>query len=421
MRKSLSRGSHQSEKKGGKKVKYDREWDVIIVGAGPGGSKCAHEFAKRGIKTLVIDRKQEIGTPKRCGEGLSMRWIKLTGQKPSSRWALQEIHGVILISPSGKKVEIDTRKTGQTGYIIERKMWEKELAAEAIRAGAKYMLKALVTDVVKDGEQVKGVKVRHEGRLLELKCKLVIAADGVDSLIARKAGLKTLMPASECDSGYQYEMAGVKLLDPHKMELYFGSEVAPRGYVWVFPKGKDVANVGIGIRGDLEKTAKEYLDEWIEKNHERFKNASILEVNAGVIPVTASSEKVGNGIIVIGDAARMVNPIHGGGIGASMEAGIIAAEIGSKAIKEGDVSAKRLSEYESKWETTRGKQFKKILLVRQFFEQLNDEQMEIIASAVEPDTIVELGHGKGLKNVLKTLLKTGPSAAKLALSFLKRV
>jgi digeranylgeranylglycerophospholipid reductase len=402
-------------------MKYDKKWDVIIVGGGPGGSKCAQEFANKKMKTLVIDRKQEIGPPKRCGEGLSMRWIKITGQKPDPRWALQEIHGAILISPSGKRIDIDTRPTGQTGYIIERKLWEKELAAEAIRAGAKYMLKALVTDVIKKDGTVTGVKVKHEGKKLELECKLLIAADGVDSIVARKAGLKTVMPASECDSGYQYEMVGIKPLDTHKMELYFGSEVAPRGYVWVFPKGKDIANVGIGIRGDLEKTAKEYLDEWIEKNSERFENASILEVNAGVIPVTASSEKVGEGIMVIGDAARMVNPIHGGGIGAAMEAGMIAAEVGTKAVKKGDVSKKALKEYEQKWEEVRGKQFKKILLVRQFFEQLNDEQMEIIAEAVDPETIVELGHGKGLKKILKTLAKTGPSATKLALSFLKRI
>ncbi|MCD6414868.1 MAG: NAD(P)/FAD-dependent oxidoreductase [Candidatus Diapherotrites archaeon] len=401
---------------------YDSSWDVIVVGAGPGGSKCAQEFAERGMKTLVIDRKQELGAPKRCGEGLSMRWIKITNQKPNPKWALQEIHGAILISPSGKRVEIDTRKTGQTGYIIERKMWEKELAAEAIRAGAKYMLKALVYDVIKEGEQVTGVKVKHEGKELELHSKLVIAADGVDSMVARYAGIKTSMPLTECDDGYQYEMAGVKLMDPHKMELYFGTDVAPRGYVWVFPKGNDTANVGVGIRGDLKKTAKEYLDEWIENNKEKFENASIIEVNAGVIPVTAAVEKkVTGGLMVIGDAARMVNPIHGGGIGSAMEAGMMAAEIGTKAIKEGDVSEERLKEYEEVWEETRGKEFKKILKVRQFFEKLNDEQMELIADAVDPETILELGHGKGLKTVLKIMVKKSPAAAKLAMSFLKNI
>lgn len=415
MPKSLPRRSNQ-----GDKMKYDKNWDVIVVGAGPGGSKCAQEFAKKGKKTLVIDRKQEIGTPKRCAEGLSARWFKIADQKPSPRWALQEIHGAILIAPSGKKVDIDTRKTQQTGYIIERKMWEKELAAEAIRAGAKYMLKALVYDLIKEDDYVTGVKVQQGQDKFELKAKLVIAADGVDSLVARHAGISTNMPTHECDSGYQYEMAGVKLLDKNKLELHFGKSVAPRGYVWVFPKGDDTANVGIGIRGDLEETAKEYLDKWIENNPERFKNASIIEINSGVVPVCAPiKQKVTNGLMVIGDAARMVNPIHGGGIGSALEAGMMAAEIGSKAIDEDNVSAERLKEYEVVWQETRGKQFEKILKVRKFFEQLNDDQLEMIADAVEPEALLELGHGKGLKNILKAMLKMGPSAAKLATNFLK--
>ena len=90
------------------------------------------------------------------------------------------------------------------------------------------MLKAYVHDLIKQGDNIAGVKVNQEGEELELHCKLLIAADGVDSIIARKAGLKTVMPLTECDSGYQYEMAGVKLLDEHKMELHFGKEVAPR-------------------------------------------------------------------------------------------------------------------------------------------------------------------------------------------------
>ncbi|MCD4740489.1 NAD(P)/FAD-dependent oxidoreductase [archaeon] len=403
-------------------MNYDKEWDVIIVGAGPGGNKCAEAFAKRGMKTIVIDRKQEIGTPKRCGEGLSMRWIKIAEQEPCPRWALQEIHGAILISPTGKKIEIDTRKTGQTGYIIERKMWEKELAANAIRAGAKYMLKALVTELIKKEDQIVGVKVNHESQDLKLHAKLVIAADGIDSLIARQAGLNTQLPLTECDSGYQYEMAGIKPLDPHKMELYFGNEVSPRGYVWIFPKSEDTANVGIGIRGDLDKTAKEYLDEWIEKNTERFEKASIIEINSGVIPVTAPiPEKVANGLMVIGDAARMVNPIHGGGIGSAMEAGMLAAEVGTNAIKENDLSANRLKEYQERWEELRGKEFKKILKVRQFFEKLDDEQMEIIADSVEPQTLLDLGHGKGLKKILAIMTQMGPASAKLAMSFLKKL
>lgn len=406
-------------------MNYDKEWDVIIVGGGPAGNMAAQEFAKRGMKTLVVDRKQQIGPPKRCGEGLSMRWVRIGKLKPNPRWALQEITGTMLVAPNGEKVYIDTGKTGQTGYIIERSQWEKMEAEKAIRNGAKYMLKALVTGLVMEGKTVKGVKVDREGNSEEYHARLVVACDGVDSLVGRYAGLRTAMPLSECDSGYQYEMANVPMENPNYMELYFGTNVAPRGYVWVFPKGKDVANVGIGISGTSTETAKKYLDAWIEANKERFKNASITEINAGVIPVTKPvDEFVGDGIMLVGDAARMVNPIHGGGMGAALEAAQMAAEVGAEAIKKGDTSKKALMAYQEMWQKKRGEEFKKILRVRHFVEKLDDDQFNIVAdlvkrSEIRPELLVDLGHGKGLAELVKTLIRASPSAAKFALSFLK--
>ncbi len=407
-------------------MKYDTNWDVIVVGAGPAGIKAGEELAKRGLKTLVIDRKQEIGAPKRCGEGLSDRWIAISGLEVDPTWARQRINGAILISPKGKQVWIDTEKIGKGGgYIIERKMWEKFLAANAIRAGAKFMLKANVHDVIKEDEYVKGIKVNYMGDELELRSKIVVAADGVDSRIGRMAGLNTTLPLVEMDSGFQYEMAGVKLLDPNKMELYFGSEIAPRGYIWVFPKGKDVANVGVGINGAHDKTARYYLDKWIEENEERFKDASVIEINAGGIPVTSPVEEfVGNGIMLTGDAARMVNPIHGGGMGTALEAAGMLADVAKDAISSGDVSKEKLQRYQDIWMEKHGDEFRKILKVRHFFEKLNDDQLEAIADMVlkgglTPDVLVDLGHGKGLTQIIKALIKASPSAAKFLMGFLK--
>ena len=404
---------------------YAPEWDVIIVGAGPAGNKAAQEFAKKKMSVLVIDRKQQIGPPKRCGEGLSMRWIKIGDQEPDPRWALQEITSTMLIAPNGKKVKIDTSKTNQTGYIIERSQWEKMEAEKAIRLGAKYMLKALVNGLVMDGEQVVGVKVSREGNDEEYRCKIVIACDGVDSVVGRYAGLHTAMPLSECDSGYQYEMANVPIDDQKCMELYFGKDVAPRGYVWVFPKGKDVANVGIGIASTDEETAKMYLDRWIEKHSSRFKKASVTEINAGVIPVTKPvDEFCGNGIMLVGDSARMVNPIHGGGMGPALEAAMMAAETGAKAIKAGDTSKKMLKPYQDTWEKVRGEEFAKILRVRHFVEKLGDEQFNALVELSEKEDFdtqlfVRLGRGKGLMDLAKVVMKATPSAAKFAMGFLK--
>ena len=407
-------------------MKYDIDWDVIVVGAGPAGIKAGEELVKRGLKTLVIDRKQEIGAPKRCGEGLSDRWIKIADLPVEPTWARQRINGAILVSPSGKIISVNTEELGKGGgYIIERKMWEKLLAAKAIRAGTKFMLKANVIDVIKEDGYVKGVKVNYMGDILELRTKIVVAADGVDSRIGRMAGLNTTLPLVEMDSGFQYEMAGVKLLDPNKMELYFGTEVAPRGYVWIFPKGDDVANVGIGINGNHDKTARYYLDKWIEEHKDRFEMASVIEVNAGGIPVTKPvDEFVGNGIMLTGDAARMVNPIHGGGMGTALEAASMLADVAREAIDAGDVSKEKLEKYHKMWMDKHGEEFAKILRVRHFVEKLNDAQLEAVADMVikgglKPEILVDLGHGKGLVEVAKALVKASPSAAKFVMEFLK--
>ena len=138
--------------------------------------------------------------------------------------------------------------------------------------------------------------------------------------------------------------------------MWFGNEIAPRGYIWIFPKGEDLANVGIGV-AMTEKPAKYYLDKFIEDNPEIFSGASIIEVNSGGIPVGGFLKNmVMNGLVVVGDAACNVNPIHGGGIGPSMMAGKIAGEVIAEALSKGEptmealwpINVRYMSEYGAK-------------------------------------------------------------------------
>lgn len=392
--------------------------DVVIVGAGPAGSSAAHSFAREKFNVLVVDKKQEIGVPKRCGEGLSLRWFELANLKPDKRWCCQKTNGAIIYSPSGKKIVISTDKT--TGYIIERKMFEKHLAERAIRAGAKYRLKTYAYDVIKEeGEQVKGIRViNDQGEKEEIRAKLTIAADGIESTIARKAGLKTFLPYTEGDCGYQYEMVNMKIEDPRKIILYFGTEVAPRGYIWIFPKGKDVANVGIGIHSKEGGSAKKYLDSFITAHPKIFRNASITEINGGMVSVGAVVEHpVKPGFIAIGDAAHMINPVHGGGIGTSLEAGILAAEVCAPLVRQNELSERDLEAFSKRWMRVRGNEMRRILRVRQFFERLTDEQIERLADMVDPNDLYELSHGRKLTKLAKLLIKTFPKAAGFAWEF----
>jgi len=381
-----------------------QEWDVIVIGAGPGGLIAARQTAKKGLKTLCIDRKQEIGTPVRCGEGLGSVWMKFADLEYDPSWCINEMKGAVIYGPKKAKKVIET---ANNGYIVERKIMEKKIAYQAIKAGAKIMLKTQVYDVIKEGNKAAGVKVQTQTGKYEIKGKIIIAADGVDSQTAKYYGINTFNPVTEVDSGYEYEMENCKFEHPNKIHIFVGNEIAPRGYVWIFPKSKTAANVGIGITGNHDKTAKYYLDKWIEDHPEIFSESSIVDIKGGCCPVGRPIEKIAyEGLLIVGDAAHMVNAIHGGGMGTSMEAAMMAADAAEKAIKENNYSEQFLNkEYTEKWYEKRGNQLLQVVKVRHFFEKLTDEQMEELDDVFNEQELLQFSDGQKLKLFAKAFIK----------------
>ncbi len=377
-------------------------YDVVVVGAGPGGSSVSKNLAQKGLRVLMLEKRQEIGSPKRCGEGLTFSTEKLVGKVPS-RCIAQTINGAKVYAPNGKSVLIDFGEN--MGYVVERKVFDKWLAFEAVRAGARVRAKAEVTDVIKEDGYVKGVKADIDRKEHTIRSKVVVAADGVESIISRKAGLETTNKLVNLDSGYQYEMAGLNMEDNRKIILYFGNEVAPRGYVWIFPKGDDVANVGIGT-AMADRPAKYYLDAFIENNPQIFKKSGIIEVNAGGIPVGGFLENmVLNGFMAVGDAAHQVNPIHGGGLKEATIAGQIAADVISRCMERNDFSQKALSEYNRIWWNERGKKLKGVEKLRQVTEKLSDKDLNMLAGVLKGNDLIEFSRGNKLTMLAKILMK----------------
>jgi len=396
----------------------DYNVDVVVVGAGPAGSIAAWELAKRKVNVLVVEKRQEIGAPKRCAEGISMKGLENMNLRPDPRWASQVITGSILYAPNGKEVKIEPKD--HTGYVVERKVFEKYLATEAVKAGARYMVKTTVTDVVKEGDKVVGVKADHMGDEVTVKAKMVIAADGVDSMTAKRAGIDTVNRLTDYHSGFQYEMAGVNA-DQGKLHLFFGNEIAPKGYIWIFPKGNTTANVGVGIVGiksEEGRRARDCLDKFIRDNPRFFANASPIEVNAGGIPVSIHVKTfVADNFMIVGDAAHQVNPIHGGGIALAMNAARLAAKVAADALAEGNTSRERLLEYERRWHETDGAKIKKLLKVRYFIEKLDDEDINAMADMLTGEEVFGLVNGE-TKSLIRLITKA-PKLLPLAKKFLE--
>ncbi len=394
-------------------------YDAIIIGAGPAGLSAAAKLAGKKINALVLDRKQEIGCPKRCAEGLGLGWFRRLGLKPNKEWAVMPIYGAALYSPSGKSVVLKAKKVA--GYVLERKMFEKALAIEAVKKGAKIRLKSNVKSAERRNGKV--ILTANElGEIRQYSAPLIIACDGIDSRIARMLGLDTTNKLPDVDSGFQYELTGIDGYDEKLLHLYFGNEIAQRGYLWIFPKRKGTANVGIGIAGYAEKTAKYYLDRFIA-SHPNLSKGSIIEVNSGGIPVGGFLEKMhSDNLLIAGDAAHQVDPIHGGGIGISMEAGSIAAEVAAEALKREDFSEAFLGKYTKEWYALRGNQLKKRLKGRHLLERLSDADFEYLANSITADDVLKIASGdldKKAKFILfaKKLVKR-PGLVKIMMKYL---
>lgn len=379
-------------------------YDVIVVGAGPAGSSTAEKCADNGLDVLLLEKRQEIGAPLRCAEGFSKNNEKSLGLEIPKHCISQKVEGAVVHAPNKKAIKVKGAFT--KGYILERKRFDKWLAEKAAKAGAKVVTKATVYKIIKKGELIKGVKANINGEEKEITTNIVVAADGVESTVLKKAGIVSFKKPHLVDSGFQYLITNIEMKDPKMIEVHIGNNIAPRGYCWIFPKNDYSANVGIGISGaGKQKTAKKYLDEWIA-NQENLYKGSIIETVAGCIPVgDFMKNMVGNGILGVGDAVNQVNPIHGGGIAEAIHAGRIAADIIVYAHKKNDFSSETLRKYNIDWWEKRGNKLKKIEKVRETFEKMDDTEMNNLAKVVAGRDLEEMARGNKTTEFIKLYLQ----------------
>jgi len=381
-------------------------YDIVVVGAGPAGSMAARAAARSGAKVLLLDKRRELGVPVQCGEAISEDPLKDLGIKPDPRWIAGRTNVVKIVSPSGIVVRIAEKKiVGKVGYILDRKVFDKHLATLAAKEGADVKVGTLVDGLIMESGKIKGVRAHGIDGRLEVFADVIIAADGVGSRIARWAGMNTALKLVDIESGVQFQMVGIDLESSSTMEFYIGSKIVPGGYVWIFPKGEDMANVGLGVLGSrAERPAIEYLRDFVNKMPS-LRKGKIIEINAGGIPVGGPIKRtVKDNLLIVGDAARQVNPLDGGGIDLAMQAGDIAGEVAAKAVAEGDVSEKRLNEYERRWREQMGRRLERYLKAKNVFITLSDEDLDRLAKALSEVKFERIS----LTDMLKALLKAHP-------------
>lgn len=343
--------------------------DVIIVGAGPAGSTAARFAAEKGANVLLIDKKIDIGVPVKCAELLPTpaEMKKLTPDAKGidelftvpDKYIANRTRHMRFIYPNLKEVEVKFEVN-----ILERKLFDKFLACEAVRAGAEIRVMTKAIGFPKDD---KGIVARSGSETLEIRAKVIVGADGPLSTIARLSGLEVPRDPIDIGTGLQYEMARIDVGDEETCEMYFGKEYAPGGYGWIFPKGNGIANVGVSIRSPYMKgdfSIRDYLNHFIKKHptaSKKLRRAVPIAIRAGIVPIGGPIPKTfTENVIVVGDAASQALPHVGGGVPSALICGRIAGEVSAERVS----GLSTLSEYELRWKKEIGGTLENALKLR---------------------------------------------------------
>lgn len=386
------------------------DYDVVIVGAGPAGLLAAKKIALKGFSVLVLEKDRDLGT-RTCAEAVSASAFETAGISVMPSVISNSVDGAIVFPPDESK-GIRISGGSYRGYILNKPLFLYALASQAVASGAGLEMKSEVKEIAMVDGRPHDVSYEQKGESKRASFRVLIGADGVGSMVGRSCGFN--MDGYELIPTIQYVMVNCDVPERGMIRTYMGNEVAPLGYAWVFNKNESVANVGIGVRG---KPAKPYLDKFVSNHPEFFKKARTVKEGGGAVPVGGQlSEVVKGNVLLCGDSAGQVIPITGGGIRSSMAAGSIAGDAVAEALEAKDMALLRA--YPERYNEFWGGRIQKSLRVLKALDKLNDEDLNLFASMIDGDDIVDLANGLDVRRVASKLLKNPIAAMKIASKFL---
>lgn len=337
--------------------------DIIILGAGPGGCMTALFLSKYKIPCTIIEKAQ-FPRDKICGDALSGKVVEvLKKYQPEIIHQFAEKNyqigswGVNFVAPNLKTLRVPFKNQKKfynemaPGFLSKRIDFDNFLFQELKKSNFIQILENTSYEKVQRTND--GWKIElNNGNIIHTK--IIVAADGAYSRFAKEYGNIKMEPKHYC-AGIRTYYEGVKNLDSENfIELIFLKEFLP-GYLWIFPLPNGQANVGVGMRSDVIRKKKIDLKKAMKDciyQHpflkERFKEAKLIDGMKGFgLPLGSKKRKIsGNHFLLVGDAASLIDPFTGEGIGNALMSGMFAAQTLQLAIQNQNFSASFLKQYD---------------------------------------------------------------------------
>ncbi len=401
--------------------------DLVIAGAGPAGLMTAQRASQHGLKVLLLERHQTV-TDSLMGELVTQKALSLLNVPNTSECVVNRFTSIVGESlDTGSHIAVDRTLLGNS-YLLDEDRCQELMRDRAVSNGAEFNYRAKVDSVIKEGEQVVGI--RYNGNQ-EARASLTVGADGSFSRVSSSAGF--VHPRWLLSYGYRFKLEGCKIEDPHTAYFYVGRNVG-LGYLWLYPRSESETNLGIGrvpsSRLSWEKLPpmKDVLMKYM-KEHEETRNAKIVNVNGGVVPCTGLIPSfTGAGVALCGNAAGQVSSIVGGGVTTCLHAGTLLAKHAKRMVEENDFSRKGTMLYES--------EYRKSKLARSItntgngmyavskYAMLNDPvaAAEIVLSQLDATTLNEVIQGRLKAGTIMSLVTDFlPLVVKIGAGYVKSV
>ncbi|MDQ3881535.1 MAG: NAD(P)/FAD-dependent oxidoreductase [Thermoproteota archaeon] len=351
----------------------EERFDIAVVGGGPAGLSAAYTAAKAGAKVVLFEKDPSIAHSIRTS---GVTWISEMERLGMPSKFYNPIQNYRFVSPSN---DLIIRGDAAKSCVLDVRAAYQHLAFLAAREGAQLMIKSIVTDVIKEGQRVAGVKASTPAGKLTVHSRLVIDASGFNTSVGRKAGV--VGQWKRYGVGAEYECY-CDDIDSTTWALMVGQNYSDAGYAWLFPLSKNRVRVGVGI-GRPESNAEplEKLNKIIEK---RFKPLDAigdgkiqpLELHYGFIPNEGvRHNSIADGLIMVGDSAGQSNPLVLEGIRYAIEFGRLAGEVGADSLSHNS-DRESLLEYERSWKAKAESRIHSALKVQMRWIGLTDEQWD---------------------------------------------